>query len=157
MKKLHIDPFSRFDQDWALVTAGEPAHYNSMTISWGSMGTIWGRPIVTLYVRPDRYTWEFLKDYDTFTVSFYPESCREALGMMGKLSGRDCDKAAQAGLTPKPIGSDMTFAEASETIVCKKIYMHQLDYDSVPEVAKKIYQNGVEPHYLIMGEVTEIL
>ena len=157
MKELQINPFSRFDQDWALVTAGEPSHYNSMTISWGSMGTIWGKPIVTLYVRPDRYTWEFLRNYDSFTVSFYPESCRDALMQMGRLSGRDCDKVALAGLTPKPIGSDMTFLEATETIVCKKIYMHQLSYDAVPEAAKKIYQNGVEPHYLIMGEVTEIL
>lgn len=157
MKELSINPFSCFQNDWALVTAGEPSHFNSMTVSWGSMGTIWGKPIVTLYVRPDRYTWQFLKDYDAFTVSFYPEGCRKALEIMGVLSGRDTNKVQEAGLTPKALGREMTFAEATETIVCKKIYMDQLRYDAVPDAAKRIYQNGVEPHYLIMGEVLEIV
>ena len=151
-----VNPFERFNTDWAVVTAGPIERFNGMTISWGSMGTIWNKPIVTVYVRPDRYTWEFLKENDTFTVSFYPESCRGALVKMGRLSGRDCDKPWEAGLTPKDLGGCVTFAEASQTLVCKKIYMNQLSYDAVPEYAKQIYQNGIEPHYLIMGEVTEI-
>lgn len=154
--ELQCNPFERFNSDWALVTAGSLEHYNSMTISWGSMGTIWSRPILTVYVRPDRYTWRFLKENDTFTVSFYPESCRAALEIMGRLSGRDGDKAKTAGLTPRPIEDSVTFAEAAQTFVCKKIYMNQLCYDAVPDYAKKIYQNGVEPHYLIMGEVLSV-
>jgi len=157
MQEIRINPFERFNSDWALVTAGTPEHYNSMTISWGSMGTIWNKPVISVYVRPDRYTWRFLKENDTFTVSFFPAHCREALSKMGTLSGRDCDKIAEAGLTPKPVQGGMTFAEAEQTFVLKKLYMHELDYDSVPEAAKRIYQNGIEPHSLIMGEVTEIL
>lgn len=72
---------------------------------------------------------------------------------MGRISGRDQDKAKISGLTPKRIADTMTYEEASQTIVCKKIYMNQLRYDAVPDEAKKIYQNGIEPHYLIMGEV----
>ena len=152
-----VNPFERFNTDWAVVTAGPIGHFNGMTISWGSMGTIWHRSIVTIYVRPDRYTWGFLKEHDTFTVSFYPESCRAALMKMGRLSGRDCDKPAEAGLTPKDLDGCVTFAEANQTRVCKKIYMNQLNFDEVPEDAKQIYQNGIEPHWLIMGEVTAIL
>lgn len=148
-----IDPFERFDKDWALVTAGTPEHFNSMTISWGSMGTIWGKSIITVYVRPDRYTWNFLKEKETFTVSFYPEECRPALVKMGRLSGRDTDKTAASGLTPRILGENVTYAEASETFICKKIYMAQMKYEDVPDVAKQIYQNGIEPHYIIMGEV----
>jgi flavin reductase (DIM6/NTAB) family NADH-FMN oxidoreductase RutF len=148
-----IDPFERFNKDWALVTAGTPEHFNSMTISWGSMGTIWGKSIVTIYIRPDRYTWSFLKESDAFTVSFYPEECRGALLKMGTLSGRDTDKAAASGLTPQILEEGVTYAEASETFVCRKIYMAQMKYEDVPDAAKKIYQNGIEPHYIIMGEV----
>ena len=157
MKEIQINPFERFNSDWALVTAGTPEHYNSMTISWGSMGTIWNKPVVSVYVRPDRYTWRFLEENDTFTVSFYPECFREALGKMGTLSGRDCNKAAEAGLTPKPVQGSMTFAEAEQTFLLKKLYMHVLDYDSVPDAYKRVYQNGIQPHSLIMGEVIEIL
>ncbi len=148
-----IDPFERFDKDWALVTAGTPDHFNSMTVSWGSMGTIWGKSIITVYIRPDRFTWGFLKENDTFTVSFYPEACREALLKMGTLSGRDGDKVSAAGLTPKILDGSVTYEEAAETFVCRKIYMAPMKYEDVPDVAKKIYQNGIEPHYLIMGEV----
>ena len=151
-----INPFDRFDKDWAIVTAGTMGNYNGMTISWGSMGTIWHRSVITIYVRPDRYTWQYLKDYDTFTVSFYPEELRPALMKMGRLSGRSCDKAAESGLTAKDLGGCVTFQEANQTFVCKNIYMHQLNFDAVPADAKQIYQNGIEPHYLIMGEITEV-
>jgi flavin reductase (DIM6/NTAB) family NADH-FMN oxidoreductase RutF len=157
MNNLQFDPFEKFNSDWALLAAGPAANCNAMTISWGSMGTVWGKPVITVYVRPDRYTWQFLKDYDTFTVSFYPEAQRPALMKMGTLSGRDGDKAAESGLTPKDLGGCVTFAEANQTFVCKKIYMNQLNRDAVPEDARQIYQNGIEPHWLIMGEVTEVL
>ena len=157
MKEFKINPFERFNSDWALVSAGPLEHYNAMTISWGSMGTIWNKPIVTDYGRPDRYTYQFLKEHEAFTVSFYPKTLQHKLLKMGQISGRDCDKAAECGLTPKDIGGCVSFEEAEETLVCRKLYMSKLDYDAVPEDAKRIYQNGIEPHYLIMGELIEVL
>lgn len=150
---MQVDPFTRFEKDWALLTAGTADHFNSMTIGWGALGTVWNRDVLTVYVRPDRYTWQFMKDSDTFTVSFFPESCRPALLLMGRLSGRDGDKAAAAGLTPRFLPEGVTYEEASETFVCKKIYMAPMAYKDVPPYAQKIYQNGVEPHWIFMGEV----
>ena len=150
---MQVDPFTRFEKDWALLTAGTADHFNSMTIGWGSLGTVWNRDVLTVYVRPDRYTWQFMKDSDTFTVSFFPESCRPALTVMGRLSGRDGDKVAAAGLTPRFLPQGITFAEATETFVCKKIYMAPMAYEDVPAYAQRIYQNGIEPHWIFMGEV----
>ena len=154
---MQIDPFTKFEKDWALLTAGTKEHFNSMTIGWGSLGTVWNKDVLTVYVRPDRFTWQFLKDSDWFTVSFYPESCREALTVMGRMSGRDGDKAAAAGLTPRFLPQGITFQEANETFVCQKIYMAPMAYEDVPPVAQRIYQNGVQPHWIIMGEVMERL
>lgn len=154
---MQVDPFTKFDQDWALLTAGSREHFNGMTISWGSLGTIWHKSIITVYVRPDRYTWQFLRDSDVFTVSFYPESCRKALTLMGTLSGRDGDKVAVAGLTPRFLPEGVTFEEAAETFVCRKIYMAPMAYEDVPPEARRIYQNGIQPHYIIMGEVVDRL
>ena len=58
-----------------------------MTISWGGLGTLWGKPVATVYVRESRYTHEFMDREDYFTVSFYPESCRRTLGVLGSKSG----------------------------------------------------------------------
>ena len=154
---MRIDPFTKFDKDWALLTAGSKERFNSMTISWGSLGTVWNRAVLTVYVRPDRYTWQFMRDSEDFTVSFYPESCRDALLLMGTMSGRDGDKAAAAHLTPRFLPQGVTFEEAAETFVCKKIYMAPMAFEDVPPEAQRIYQNGVEPHYIVMGQVMERL
>ena len=154
---MQVNPFTKFEKDWALLTAGTEERYNSMTIGWGSLGTVWNKDVLTVYVRPDRYTWEFLRDNEYFTVSFFPESCREALAIMGQMSGRDGDKAAAAGLTPRVLPQGITFKEATETFVCKKIYMAPMAYEDVPPVAQRIYQNGIKPHWIIMGEVVDYL
>ena len=48
--------FSEFDQVWALVTAGTPDNFNTMTISWGGMGTLWGRPVAFLFRMAGAYS-----------------------------------------------------------------------------------------------------
>ena len=100
MMHLEADVFRKFDKQWALVTAGTPEHYNTMTISWGGLGTLWRRPVATVYVKKNRYTFEFMEQSDYFTVSFYPDEQRRTLSLLGSTSGRDGDKVAAAGLTP---------------------------------------------------------
>lgn len=163
--------FEMFDKQWALVTAGPMEHFNSCTVSWGSLGNIWGHagqscPIVTVYVHPARYTSEFLSDSDTFTVSFYPESCRKALGYMGSHSGRDGNKAAEAGLTPVAMGNGVTYKEATLTFLCKKLYQHQFTKeDLAPEIQAyyasmpKTYpdfKGGWQPHIVFVGEILDV-
>ena len=155
---MQINPFTKFNNEWALVTSGSRDRFNTMTISWGSMGTIWNRDVVTVYIRPDRYTWEFLNKHEYFTVSFYDEAYKSDLQILGTLSGRSENKLAKTKLTPKFLKDDIiTFNEAKETFVLKKIYMAQMEYDKEPDYAKKIYVNGIKPHYLIMGEVVKII
>ena len=152
---MNCNPFEIFNNDWALVTAGTKEHFNSMTISWGSMGTLWGRSVITIYVRPDRYTWNYLNESNTFTVSFYPEEYRKALSIMGSTSGKDTDKVKASGLTPVYSDGAISYAEASATFVCRRIYMAQMNRDALPDFAQKIYQNGIEPHYIIIGELSD--
>ena len=115
--EFKTDIFSQYDKKWALVCAGTMKKHNAMTISWGGMGTLWGRPVVTVYVKPCRYTYEFMNDNEYFTVSFYPEENRKALSVMGKLSGRDMDKEKEAGITPVDLGKAVTYQEAEVTIM----------------------------------------
>ncbi len=152
-----INPFDKFDKEWALVTSGNTNDYNTMTISWGSMGTIWNKDVITIYIRPDRYTFKYLKENDYFTVSFFPPNYHDDLLTLGRLSGRDTNKLELTKITLKAIDDTVGFNEASQTFVCKKIYLAQMDYNDVPDYAKSIYQNGIEPHYIIMGEVEKVL
>ncbi len=120
-------PFDMFNNQWGLVTAGPHDHFNACTIGWGSLETLWGgiklgKPVVTVYVNPARYTWEFLKDSDYFTVSFFPEEYRKAMGYLGSHSGRDGDKIKAVGLTSVPLGEGVAYKEANLTFVCRKLY-----------------------------------
>ena len=155
--KFTTDILSVFDKKWALLTAGDSDNFNAMTISWGGLGTIWGRPVATVYVRTSRYTHDFMDANEFFTVSFYPEECKRILGVLGSKSGRDMDKMKESGLTPVQAGESMSFKEAEITLVCRKLYKQQLNVANMPEnVAKAMYE-GQAPHDMYIGEIVEII
>jgi flavin reductase (DIM6/NTAB) family NADH-FMN oxidoreductase RutF len=155
--EFNTDIFSQFDRKWGLVTAGNEEAFNTMTVSWGGMGTIWGKPVATVYVRTSRYTHEFMDREGYFTVSFYPEECRKAMAVMGTKSGRDINKDEASGLTIKPIGQVVTYEEAEVTIICRKIYWQDLVRENMPEDAVERFYTEEEPHRMFIGEVVEII
>ena len=155
--EFNTDIFSQFNDKWALLSAGSKDKHNTMTISWGGMGTLWFKPVVTVYVKPCRYTYEFMNENEFFTVSFYPEKYRDALTLMGSKSGRDIDKDAAAGLTVKDLRDAVTYEEAEVTLLCKKIYHQDMDPENMP--AEVVQQNYTEdkPHRIFIGEVVDII
>lgn len=163
-----MESFELFEKNWALVTAGTMERFNCCTIGWGGMGTLWNRPVVTVYVHPARYTRTFLTEQAYFTVSFFPERCKKALGLLGSRSGRDGDKIAASGLTPQPMGPGVGYAEAELSFLCRKLYAHPFDRDALPEELRAYYrdhpkafppdENGDwQPHWAFIGEVEQIL
>ena len=133
--------FQNIGNEWALLTAGDAEHFNTMTIGWGSVGFIWQRPVVTVLVRPPRYTHEFMDKFERFSVSFYDHKYRKALTILGGKSGRDTDKIALSGLTPEFVDGVPTFKEANLTVIARKIYRGQLDCAVflVPSVDAEFY------------------
>ncbi len=154
--EFNTDIINLFDKQWALVTAGSPEDFNTMTISWGGIGTLWSRPVATVYVKPVRYTHEFMERNEFFTVSFYGPQHKKALGILGSRSGRDCDKVKLSGLTPVPAAhGTVTFAEAERTLVCRKLYSHDMVLGAIPEDARETYYCTEEPHTLYIGEILD--
>ena len=97
IEELQFNPFTKIGKEWLLITAGDEKKHNTMTASWGGVGVLWGKNVVTTYIRPQRYTKEFVDAQDVFTITFFGENCREALALCGKVSGRDGDKIKEAG------------------------------------------------------------
>ena len=154
---FNTDILTLFDKGWALVTAGDIEDFNTMTISWGGMGTLWNKPVCTVYVKPVRYTHEFMEANDYFTVSFFEEKYRGALGILGSKSGRDCCKVEESKLTPVRIGENIVgFAQAFRTLVCRKIYRQDLDPAHMPEAVRERYYESEAPHTMYVGEIIGI-
>lgn len=151
------DIFKQFDKKWALLTAGREDSFNTMTVSWGGMGTIWGKPVVTVYVRASRYTHEFMDDNAYFTLSFYPEQYKKELGVLGAKSGRDMDKMHASGLTAIPAGESMTFQEAEVTIVCRKLFRQRLAPENMPKDVVERFYGDQDWHDMYIAEVVDII
>ena len=156
LKTEHIlNPFAMFKNGGGLITVGRPDSYNTMTIGFGTVGTVWGKPIATVYVREERYTYEFIEREPYFTVSLYGEELRDAMRICGTESGRDGDKAAKAGLTPVFDGDAVYFEGAKVVLCCKKIYRQMLDPDSfVDEGLHKHYPEH-DYHMVYYGEIVK--
>ncbi len=153
--------FNIFDKQWFLLTAGNFSEgcFNTMTVSWGFMGTMWQLPMVMAVVRPQRYTMEFLERCDTFTLSAFAPEYRKALALLGSESGRDGDKIAASGLTPVAAGrvEAPTFAEAELVIECRKQMVGQMrGHDFVNKKLIREFYPERDYHRTVFGSVVRI-
>lgn len=157
MKNFMEKSFDLFNKGWALVTAGNMDRFNTMTISWGGLGTLWNRPVATVYVKPIRYTHDFLDSNEYFTVSFFDSEYRDDLAVLGTLSGKDGDKVAKTKLTAVAVGDAVSFKEAKLTLLCRKIYRQDMDKSFMPDFAVEKYYTDEAEHTMYVGEVVEII
>ena len=89
--------FKLIGQDWMLITAGNLHLYNTMTASWGFMGILWNKPIAVCFIRPQRFTLEFVEKSPFYTLSFLVMNTE-----------KQCNFAEliQAGITIRPKKQD---------------------------------------------------
>lgn len=146
-----------FDKDWMALAVGKENDMNAMTISWGSMGELWQRPVITVYVSSDRYTHSFMERNEYFTVTAFPKKSRSALQYIGTHSGRDGDKLKAAGLTPEftELGNPV-FKEANLAMECRIIYSAPFDPERMDSIARQIYDNGMGIHTMYIGEIVNV-
>ncbi len=140
----------------ALITAGNINSFNTMTIGWGVTGVLWGKDVFIAYIRPSRYTYKFMEENDYFTISFYDEEYKNALGYLGTKSGRDTNKVEDVKFNAIEIPNSITFKEANLTILCKKIYIQDMEEDNFPsDVISKYYSDG-DVHRYYIGEIIDV-
>ena len=162
VSELRMNPMTMIAGEWMLITAGNAQRgYNSMTASWGHLGSIWGHggglPTAVVYLRPQRYTKEFVDREELFTLTFFPEEYKKALGYLGSHSGRDGDKVAAAGLTPVFEGEYTTFREAKLTLVCRKLYRGKIEADGFVDrsIIADHYPNS-DFHDFYIGQIVKV-
>lgn len=156
-KQLTENVFSLFDDRWTLITAGTRDHCNTMTASWGGLGVLWHKNVATIYVRPQRYTFEFLENSPAFTLSFFGEEWRKALAYCGRVSGREEDKFAHCGFHAAMEGEDAPYIqEANLVLVCRKLYWNDLDPAHMDGTALQHYKNH-DYHRMYIAEITKVL
>ena len=162
VSELQMNPMDMIAKEWMLVTAGNQERgYNTMTASWGHLGSIWGHggglPTSVIFIRPQRFTKEFVDREEYYTLSFFAPEYKKALGYLGSHSGRDGDKVAAAGLTPMFLEDTTAFAEAKLVLVCRKLYRAPLLEEGFLDkaVLEDCYPNR-DLHDMYIGEICKV-
>ena len=154
-KELEVNPIELIGDQWMLVTAGKLEKFNTMTASWGAMGELWNKPVAFVFVRPQRYTYEFTEREDMMTLSFFEPSYRPVLTLCGNTSGRDTDKVARTGLTPyETEKGGIAFSEAKLVMECRKLYSDMLNKENFTDdkIPAKLYP-GDDFHKMYVVEI----
>ena len=99
IQDLKFNPFDEISNHWVLISAKKDGVVNTMTASWGQLGHLWGKNVMTVYIRPQRYS----------------------------KSGRDGDKIAEVSFDIEEVENQPTFKQGKMVFVCKKIYSDMID------------------------------
>lgn len=144
-------------REWMLVTSGTPEHFNTMTASWGGVGYLWNRPVATIFVRPERYTFGFIEDTGRFSLSFLGDAHKAVHTITGSKSGRDTDKIAEAGLHPVFTKTGGIFYEETRLgLECKVLYADKIETSHFldPALAEQWYGAKGGFHKMYIAEIT---
>ncbi len=155
---LTLNPFTTIGTDWMLLTAGSREQHNTMTVSWGGLGVLWRKNVTYVFVRPQRYTMEFLDREDYYSLCVFDESCRPALKLCGTKSGRDIDKDKETGLTAVFDRAAPYYAQAKLVFICKKMSKQQIDPHSfIDESIDRTLYPQKDYHQMFVGEIVAVL
>ncbi len=156
-EKINKNVFEMVGKQWMLVTAEKGGKVNTMTASWGGMGVIWGKNVVFVVIRPQRFTKEFIDNSETFSLTFLNEEYRKTLNYLGTVSGRDEDKILKSGLTVDFLDKTPYFVQGETVIKCKKLYNQYFTEDSFIDknIINKWYNKDY--HMLYIAEIEKVL
>lgn len=157
--EVNDNVIKEFGKTWALVTARKKdGSFNMCTLSWGSIGVLWSKEVVTIYVKPIRYTDSFLFEDDYFTITFFDEDHRSDLALCGTKSGRDIDKIKESNLEVIELENGITYKDFKRVYLCKKIYQTPFvkeGFINNQESLDRYYKD--EPfHNIYIGEIVAI-
>ncbi len=162
-KELQNNAISLIGDSWMLVSAGNLSDisntsWNTMTANWGGLGFLWNKPVAFVFIRTERFTYEFTEKEDTMSLSFFAEEYKTALQFCGTKSGRDFNKANETGLTPIELeNKSVGFSQANIILECKKLYCDMINRESFTNFdVEGAYYTKEGLHKLYICEITKV-
>jgi len=130
---------------------------NLMTIGWGALGEVWGKPLWVVLVRPSRYTYKCIEAGGGFTVNVPSAALEDACRVCGSQSGRTVDKFVACRLTAERALAVQapTVAECPIVYECKVVHSNDVLSDRLArEILNGAYPGG-DFHRVYWGEILE--
>ena len=147
-QEIKDNPFELIGKEWLLVAANKDGKSNAMTASWGAVGEMWGKSVVMIVIRPQRYTKTFLDQTETFSLGIFPETQREMLNYMGTVSGR----------TESLVDGAPVFEESRMTLVCRKLFAQPMEEAAfLDQKTVDSWYPDKDFHTLYIAEIEKVL
>ena len=157
LEKLNGNFVNMIHQGWPVLTVQDEGKVNGMTVNWVQIGWLWNKPVVSVYVRPQRHTYPLINKEEYFSLDFFEESERKNLSYLGSASGKDEDKLAHCNYTTSIINNAPVIDQAKLVMTLKKLHVTDLKeeqfYDK--EVMDKAYPNK-DFHRVFVAEITGV-
>lgn len=155
---LVFSPTYDIGEKWGILTGTDSDGFNSMTVSWGSVGVLWSKPCVFAFVRPGRYTYKFMERGEYFSLAIMPQGIHEKMAVFGSKSGRDVDKYQVSGFTVCD-EEGVKYPEEAETVfICKKIAAGDISPDwFIDETIDGKNYPKKDYHRMYVGEIVTVL
>jgi len=138
-----------------LVSSDASGKANVMTIGWGTIGSIWGRPTWIVLVRPSRHTYSRLEEVAEFTVNVPPRELAQAVAHCGTVSGRDHDKFQETKLTLVPSRQvrPPVIAECLIHYECRVLHRNDLAPEKLVQAVHDEFYPEDNYHRIYYGEI----
>ncbi|MCD4732366.1 MAG: flavin reductase [Bacteroidales bacterium] len=152
--KIPENAIDLIGKQWMLITAGKMDSFNTMTAAWGGFGFLWNVPVTYIFIRPQRFTFEFVEKNDDYTLCFFEKKYKNILSYCGTHSGKDVDKVKDTGLVVNQTDSgNIYFEQAKLVLECRKLYHDDLKPENFNDrLINRNYPNK-DYHRMYIGKV----
>lgn len=158
--ELQRSAFQMIGKDWMLICPPDKTKaggINPMTASWGGVGILWNKPVCTLYIRPQRYTYNLAEESEYLSVCFPPEADRESMRFCGTRSGRDTDKVSECGFGTAEFDGVRYIDSSDVVFICKKLYADDLKEESFTDTSPLANYKQKDYHRFYICEILHVL
>ncbi len=157
IESLDVNWIKTIHQDWAVLTVNADKKVNGMTVNWIQVGWLWNKHVVSVYVRPQRYTYPFINEEEYFSLAFFDEKHRKELAYLGRVSGSDEDKLKECNFTTSTIDDTPIINEAKMVLTIKKLHETNLEENQFinHDVVSQSYPDR-DFHKVIVGEIINV-
>ncbi|MCX7861549.1 MAG: flavin reductase [Bacteroidales bacterium] len=154
---FNIPVFQSIGKESYLLVSGTIEQFNCMTVGWSAIGYLWRKPMAFVFVRPQRYTFQFMEKYQYFSMNFFDSQFSNILELCGTKSGREINKMEIKELTPINYDNKTVYYNEAHTVfICKKVYSQDIQEKNFLETSfLNLYPNQ-DFHRIYYGEIEKI-
>lgn len=128
---------------------------NIMVAHWGTVGKMWGRPVFTLPIRSNKYSYRIVSETKSFVLNVPARDMRTEISLCDTISGFKQNKFETLNLHPKRARSVEAYVlgECGLIVECKVIAI--IPPEGINRFIDEPEKSERRPHSLFVGEMID--